>query len=222
MDTGQHTDYRQVLRQFYADLKELRKSANSPSTRKIAGDINRSKTVIGDLFSGRGIPPEPAVRDIIEYLGGDWREWEQRVREARQAEARARTEERSPRPDHPWLRHLAIASVSAVLVAGVSQLINAALEPKTTAQAPSLARMPIVGRQHCAVVIVDSAPVYHLPDPQAGILREKTRQQLITYDDKYPDKWANGVLFRAVRTPNDRPQYHWMMADHLKVTACAS
>ncbi|MFI6741670.1 hypothetical protein ACIBI9_52915 [Nonomuraea sp. NPDC050451] len=222
METGQWYDYRHVLRQFYADLEELRKSANSPSVRKIAADINRSKTVIGDLFSGRSIPPEPAVRDIIEYLGGGWGEWEQRVREARQAEARARAEERSPRPDRPWLRHLVITSVSAVLAAGVGQLVGAALEPKTTTQAPNPAQMPIVGRQHCAVVIVDSAPVYHLPDPQAGILREKTRQQLITYDDKYSDKWVNGVLFRAVRTPNDRPQYHWMMADHLKVTACAS
>ncbi|MEU4831356.1 hypothetical protein [Streptosporangium sp. NPDC023615] len=222
VQTGQEYDYSYVLRQFYVNLEELHKSANSPSMRKIANDIHRSKTIVGDLFSGRSIPPDPAVRDIIVYLGGDWSEWGQRVCEARRARARIRAEERSPRPARPWLQHLVIASVSAAIAAGVSQLLNAALTPKTVTQAPNPAQMPVAGRLHCAIVIVDSAPVYHLPDPQAGILREKTRQQLITYDEKHSDKRTKGILFRAVRTPSNQPQYHWMMIEHLKEIECTS
>jgi hypothetical protein len=208
-------------------LKTTRITRGCPKTslRNIAEGSNCGKSTANKLLAGKGVPERKVTLSIIQYLGGEREEWESLVDEALAAQDRLRkTRRHEPQdrrsPAATWGRTIARIAIAATVVAIVQYAIRALLPGEQAGSASPNSDLPIVGRLHCALVSRDHAPVYRTPDINGAILKWKPRQASITYDDKYEDRTVNGAKFRAVRTPQDPPGYHWILIKDLQDVAC--
>ncbi|MER6563530.1 WD40 repeat domain-containing protein [Streptomyces sp. NPDC001027] len=81
------------------ELRELRKSAGSPSYRTMAGAAGFSAASLSNAAAGKRLPSLAVVQGFVRVCGGDWAEWERRWKEAEAEEAgavRDETEDDSP------------------------------------------------------------------------------------------------------------------------------
>jgi hypothetical protein len=63
---------------FAAALRDLRREAGNPTLAALSARTDISKSVISVAFSGRALPTERTVLELVRELGGDQTEWRAR------------------------------------------------------------------------------------------------------------------------------------------------
>jgi transcriptional regulator with XRE-family HTH domain len=78
-DVQQPDDHPQdSIAAFAADLRDLRRAAGNPTLAALSARVGISKSVISVALSGRELPTERTVVELVEELGGEQREWRRR------------------------------------------------------------------------------------------------------------------------------------------------
>jgi len=73
--TGSPTEQSDSVAAFAAALRALKREGGDPTLAKLSAHTGISKSVLSTAFSGRGLPTERTVAELVRELGGDQAEW---------------------------------------------------------------------------------------------------------------------------------------------------